>query len=553
MQKNSYLFSKKIISRQTNLDIKSIIKVILWLALSGILFYPVNALAGEQQSQFTQTQEPKIIVREFEIVGNTIFRDRQLQEILAPFKNKPITYAEVLKAVTEITNKYQENDYFLSLVFLPPQPLNTGVIKIQVVEGYFSKINVKIDKKNTITPKYVIDRLKPKIVGKPITMTELESALIVLRNQDLVRDLSIEGIDKDGNTGLAVLSLKVVGENKFGLVARTDNWQTPFLGTNNRIISGEVFSLLKTGDRLIVGYRNNDGSNAGSGGYELPINSSGGKIRILGGNYASAIVAAPFNQPNPESNFQFARGEFSQPVLETPTETLVLGGGLGWKQDENFLLGEPFPFGRGGDNGKTTVSSANFFQEYTRRSNFDVLRLYSQFELGLGLFDAEQISRFDSEFFIWRANTEYSLLLEKDLRLVLRGGLQLATDELASLEKFNIGGPPTVPGYRSFLISGDNGILGRTDLEITLFRPKEDHALELIPFFAFGKAWNNSRIDPVFNGNLTSTGAELRYNIFRKFEAGFGCAIKLNNNPVNNISNSLQEKGCYFDVIYRIF
>jgi len=525
-------------------------KICLYL-LYGILLFSKPAFAEISNTNNNNVND-KIVVNEFQILGNTVLQGKDLKEILKPFKDRRITYNELLEAVTEITKKYQEKGYFLTLAFLPPQNLDNGIIKIEIVEGYFEKINVEVTK-GAVTSNYVKKRLK-KIKGKPITKEELESALRVLLNKDLIQDLSIESIEKGDNTGLAVLNLKVVGQQKFSLTARTDNWQSPFLGTNNRIISSEIISLLKPGDRILIGYRNNNGSNAATVGYELPINTSDGVIRILGGNYASGIVAAPFNQPNPESNFRFARVEFSQPILETPSEKLAIGGGIGWKSNQDFLLGEPFPFSRGSDlEGRTTVTSLSFFQEYTRRSSLDLLRINSQFDLGVGILDANVGSRFDSEFLIWRGSAEYLLSIDENLQLNLRTGIQLANDEVPGLEQFNIGGPSTIPGYRSFLIAGDNGILGRADLKITLIQPKEGHSFQLVPFYAFGKTWNNNSFEPTIDDTITSAGIELVYLIDRKLEAKIGYGIPLKKNQNNNISNSLQENGFYFAVVYKIF
>ena len=494
--------------------------------------------------------QQEIIVKEFEITGNTVIETKELLALIEDFKGKVISYNELSEAVTKVTRYYSDKGYFLSFAFLPPQELETGTIKIEVVEGYIADIEVKISS-GALTPKYISERLE-KIIGKPITLTELESALIVLKNQDLIQNFS-QQIDKDRNTGLAILKLEVETADKFSLFARTDNWQSPFIGVNNRIASAELISLIKTGDRSIVGYRNSDGSNVLTAGYELPVNTSGGKIRILGGNNGSEIVTAPFNQPDPTTNFRFARGEFSQPVIESPENTLILTGAFNWQSSENFLLGEPFPFSRGADeNGRSTVSSLIFSQEYIRRSNIDRIIFNSQLTLGVGLFDANTGSRFDSQFLIWRGDVNYLRLVSEDLRLLLRGGLQLSNDELPGLEQFTAGGPNTVRGYRAFLLSGDNGVLGSAEIQITLLKPKEDHTFQLIPFVDFAKPWNNSN-DILEDNNLFSLGLELTYLIERNFEIRVGYGVPLTKIQSNNISGSLQEQGFFLSVTKRLF
>jgi len=514
-------------------------------------------VSQEKQLNISKIEEETIFVRDFKLQGNTVFADSEFQKILNPYKGRKLSIKQLQEVATKITQKYINSGYPLSFAIAPLQEIESDIVVIQVTEARITEIVVNTNR--PLNSEYIVDRLKP-ILNRPISDKELDETLFALiLNNNLILSIPSYTIKETQNKGEIKLIIDVTPENKFKLNVRTDNYQTPFLGTNNRIVSSDILSLLKTGDRLIIGYRNNDGSNSLSGLYELPINSKDGKIRILGGNFANNIIAAPFNQPNPESDFRFFRIEAEQPLIQSIENLFLLGTSINWKQNEDFLLGERFPISRGSSqDGITTISSLSFFQRYINRGydeeGFEISRLEfnSDFELGLGLFDDNNLI-IDSQFLVWRGTGKYEFLIDPNLKFVARAGVQLATEELPGLEQFSIGGPLTIPGYRAALSFGDNGILARSDLEITIFRPKQDHSIELVPFFATGKTWNNNDLDRLSTSNLSAIGIEVKYKIERKFEATAGYAVPLNKLDTNNLTNSLQEQGFYFSVIYRVF
>lgn len=115
---------------------------------------------GEVSKTFT--------VERFDVVGSTVFSSEELDVVLAPFTNRPLTLAELLQARSAITQLYIDSGYITSGALIPPQTIKGGVATIQVVEGGLSAINVTGTRR--LNPNYVRTRLTSK---KPINQKQL--------------------------------------------------------------------------------------------------------------------------------------------------------------------------------------------------------------------------------------------------------------------------------------------------------------------------------------------------------------------------------------------
>lgn len=138
-------------------------------------------------------------------------------------------------------------------------------------------------------------------------------------------------------------------------------------------------------------------------------------------------------------------------------------------ESETSLLDTPFPLSAGADDqGRTRISAVRFFQEWSQRSNTEVLFARSQFSLGIGALNATiNKDAPDSRFFAWRGQTAWLRRLG-DTTLVLRADLQLADRPLVPLEQFSLGGVATVRGYRQDALLSDNGFLASAELRIPI-------------------------------------------------------------------------------------
>lgn len=145
------------------------------------------------------------IVERFEVVGSTVFSREELAKVLAPFTNKPIAFAQLLQARTAISELYIKNGYITSGAYIPVEPLISGVVKIQVVEGRLEDILVTGTRR--LNRNYVRSRLA-LATSAPLKRDRLLQALQLLQQNPLIQNLSAE-LGAGSRPGTSILSVRV--------------------------------------------------------------------------------------------------------------------------------------------------------------------------------------------------------------------------------------------------------------------------------------------------------------------------------------------------------
>lgn len=176
----------------------------------------------------------------------------------------------------------------------------------------------------------------------------------------------------------------------------------------------------------------------------------------------------------------------------------------------------------------------------------------SQFNVGLDVLDATiNENGPDSRFFTWQGQGQWVRSLGPDSLLLVRGGVQLSTDSLLTLEQFGLGGQSTVRGYRQDQLLTDNGVLGSIELRLPVLRePTNDLLLQLTPFLDVGHGWNHNGDTPDLE-MLLGIGTGILLTINENLTARFDWGIPLTS--VDSDGNSLQENGLYFSIGIFLF
>jgi hemolysin activation/secretion protein len=127
------------------------------------------------------------------------------------------------------------------------------------------------------------------------------------------------------------------------------------------------------------------------------------------------------------------------------------------------------------------------------------------------------------------------------------------------LEKFTVGGPLSVRGYRTNQMVRDSGYSASAEVRIPIFRLPirgiskgfTDGMVEFAPFFDLGGGWDTEgpTLEPTF---ISSAGAGLRWNVSRSIYANIYYAVPFNSIPQDQ-SGSLQDDGISFQLVVGLF
>ncbi|MBC1241817.1 CHAT domain-containing protein, partial [Nostoc sp. 2RC] len=158
---------------------------------------PAEPLPGN----FPQT----IIVERFEVIGSTVFSAEELAQATAEFTKRPISLTQVYQARSKITDLYVKNSYITSGAYIPPQTIQSGVIKIQVVEGKLE--DIKITGTRRINPSYIRGRLSVA-TSQTLNRQRLLEALQQLQLNPLIESFSAE-LSAGSRVGFSLLEIKI--------------------------------------------------------------------------------------------------------------------------------------------------------------------------------------------------------------------------------------------------------------------------------------------------------------------------------------------------------
>jgi len=493
-----------------------------------------------------------LFVNAFVVEGSTIFSPEDFAKVTAPFTGRELSFIELLLVRTQVTQLYVSQGYVTSGAFIPPQILEGGVIKIQVIEGSLEDINVTGTQR--LQRNYVRNRIR-LAADTPLNGSRLLRGLQMLQLDPLIATISAD-LQTGVRPGTSRLQVQVTEADTLSVTPLIDNGRSPSVGSFRRQVDVNQSNLTGLGDRFRLNYTNTDGSNGIDSSYTMPLNPRNGTLRLAYGTTWSSIIA-----PNSfktaldiDANSRYYDVSYRQPLFQSPTEEFALS--LSASRQESRA--RPFPSLGADKDGRTRVSTLRFSQEWTRRSSRQVLAARSQFSLGLNLLNSTiSDTAPDSRFLAWRGQGQWVRLLSPDSLLIVQTDVQLSGDSLVPLEQFGLGGQETVRGYRQDVLLTDNGALLSTELRLPILRvPEIKGILQLIPFIDLGTSWNTGGEDPSPN-SLIGVGAGLLWRMGKDFSARLDWGIPLIKRDRNMRSaaseRTWQESGVYFSVRYSAF
>lgn len=502
----------------------------------------------------------KVTVKRFEVIGSTVFSEGDFEQVLAPFTNRSLSFTELFQARSAVTQLYIDKGYITSGALIPPQAIQDGVVKIQVVEGGLEAINVTGTQR--LRPSYIRDRIPQ---ATPLNQQRLLESLQLLQLNPLIQNLSAE-LSAGTRPGTSVLDVTVREADTFNMQIILDNGRSPSVGEFQRRIQFNQANLFGLGDSFSFAYSNTDGSNGLDGSYTIPINAKNGTISLYAEFTDSNAIEPPFDDLDIEGSSGYFELSYRQPILQSPNRELALGltaARRASKVSSDVLEEFGFPpslLSPGADeNGNTRVSAVQFFQEWTQRNTREVIAARSQFNLGLGIFNATiNDDPPDGRFFYWQGQAQWVRLLAPDTLFLLRTNIQIADRPLVPLEQFGIGGLDSVRGYRQDALLSDGGLFASAELRIPVYRvPERQLTLQVTPFVDFGTIWNEAGrspedlTPPEDEDTLVSVGLGLRFQLADTLTARLDWGIPLVDIPDSD--RTWQENGVYFSINYSLF
>lgn len=495
-----------------------------------------------------------ISVSKIAVSGSTILRPEEIAKLTKPLEGREVTLAELRGVADAITQLYLNRGYISSRAVLADQEITNGVVQIRVVEGSLEKIEVVGTQR--LNSGYIRDRIQLG-ASTPLNQNNIEDQLRLLRIDPLFSN--VEATLQPG-TGLGknILVVKVTEAPAIAPFLTIDNYSPPSVGSE-RFGGGFTYrNLTGMGDEFTASYfrATTGGSNAFDLSYRVPINAMNGTIQLRYAPSDSKIVSSELASLGIRADSTLYEISYRQPLIRTPRNEFALSLAFTLQDGQTFLFNNnPFPFGIGPDaEGNSRTRVLKFGQDYIKRDVQGSWAMRSQFNFGLGIFDATINSDPipDGRFFSWQGQIQRVQQLSQDNLLIAQADLQLTPNSLLPSQQFVIGGGQLLRGYRQNARTGDNGF--RLSLENRIAIQRNESGLpnlQIAPFIDMGAVWNkDNNPNPLPRQNfLVGAGLGLIWEPIPRLGVRLDYALPLVD--LSDRGNNAQDDGFFFSVNYN--
>jgi hemolysin activation/secretion protein len=497
-----------------------------------------------------------IPVRQIRVVGNTILTEAEIRSLTAPLEGKSVTISQLREVADKITQIYQERNYITSRAIIPAdQVIRNGIVTIQVLEGSLENVEIRWagNNRGRLNEDYIRQRV---LIGAktPLNFSRLEEDLQLLRSDPLIGDLRANLTRSVSNApDKSVIQLAVTEAPSFSTRAFIDNYGSTTTGIFRFGVGVQELNLTGAGDALSANYTRSGTANAYAFSYVYPVSNNGGTLSLnasLGNNPISDPQFAGLNIATDSQVYELA---YRQPLVRTTREELALGLSFSVENSASTFNGQSFNFQNQqfGD-GASQARVFRFTQEYVERDLQGAWALRSSLNLGVEGFGAtiRTDGTPDGRFFSWNGQLlrVQRVSADRDSLLSFRLNTQLTGDRLMALNRFSVGGMYSVRGYRQNQLTGDSGIQGSIEWQMSLVRDSDGVSfVKILPFIESGVIWNTRGVPTNPSPQvLASIGTGLIYQPMKNIvlRLDYGLPLIDAKNPGTN----LQDSGLYFSI-----
>ena len=452
-----------------------------------------------------------VFVRKITVSGSTVFSPEELAEVTAPYENRELTNEDLEALRRALTIYYINNGYVNSGAFIPDQSVVDGVIRLQIIEGELTHIEIEGNK--WFGDAFLEDRLKLG-AGPPVNIKPLQHRLQLLQQDERIKRVHAE-LRPGVTPGEGVLIVSVEEQVPFKIWLGFNNYQSPSVGAERGLLTLAHQNVTGHGDILSFTYGRSEGLKPQIDvWYSFPVTAQDTTLTLRYRKNDFYVVKRPFQDLDIESDSDIYALTLRHPFYRTLNQEFAMGLTGEHLRNKTFLLGEPFSFSLGAEAGESVVTALRFSQDWTYRTQNQVMAARSRFSLGIDALDAtdRRSGIPDGQFFAWLGQFQLARELgSRGIQLLFRADVQLSDDPLLSLEQIGVGGRYSVRGYRENLLVRDQAIIASLESRLPLLRNKRwAEYLQLVPFIDYGRARNRDLPTPSPK-SISSIGMGLRW------------------------------------------
>ena len=476
---------------------------------------------------------PLFVLRHISIAGATAIPADRLATAYQSYIGKKVSRADLAAIAAGVSDLYRTAGFQLSRAIIPPQDISNGSIRVQVIEGSITAVDLKGEAADEFGVRRM---LLPVLSERPSRLTTLERKLLLINARPGVRiqDTTLEEIGKtSGHFRLTVFVKTWHVYTSFGI----DNLGASAVGPWESYATVAYNSLLAAGDTLAVNLSTipNDPRELAFGrlSYDTPIGNDGLKVGVSG--IYSSVWPGDFRHALADNTLTEAlEVRASIAPLQSQRSSLTFTTALDISNvSESTMFGPVY---------SDRIRTFGLTSDYRLQDNFGGNNYFTvTWRQGLNIFGASPAddtfvshigaSPSFSALDIWF--TRYQALTDA-WSLKIAGAGQAASGPLYLSQQFYLGGAAFGRGYAAAETSGDNGMAGTLELRFDQrLNSRYMTGYQLYSFVDSGVAWN-SGFNYTQGISLVSVGGGVRFFLSNNTQADLAIAVPLSYRAPDN-------------------
>lgn len=468
------------------------------------------------------------------VVGNTAVSDEDLRGLYSKFLGTDVSVDQLFAIANSVTAFYGQRGYPLSRAIVPAQEIDgTGVVRLQVVEGYVDKVIVEgPGAKNPLVKEH-----GEKLTGeRPISNRTLERHLLLA---DDLPGLSARSVLRSGETqGGTTVVLQTEPEKPFRFSVTVDNRGSEAVGPLQLDTKFDWANLLTPNSETSLRFVNAAASKELlylTAEQRFVLNAEGTELSFGVKRSNSEPGTQIFQDIELETSATTAFLTLSHPVIRSRAKNLEVYGTFESRNSETLSLGVPLS--------EDHVRSLRFGFDFDNTDQVGGLNTAS-LELSKGLSGFGASDNGDPLLSRQFGVVDYSKLnldLSRTQQLgVLTPALsswslygrltaQLTDDPLLSSEECSLGGTDFGRAYDSSTVSGDRCLAGSLEVRYQAPKPGVFDSLQLYGFYEGGSVSNRDPGAAAGSDTLVSAGLGARFAFMERYSGSVEVAKQVRN------------------------
>lgn len=513
---------------------------------------PVTSTPKISKEQQEKLAKQRFTLKVVSIEGASVYSAGDLKYSYENMIGKQISMLDAQAIAKKITDHYRKNDYILSQAIVPAQNASSGTLRIRVVEGFISNVELQGDIRGD-SGRRLTEAFAEHIKGKkPVKISDLERYLLLM---DDLPGATAKGVVRPsskvfGSADLIVTFTHKTYEGSYTL----DNRGSKFVGPFQHTATLTANSILGMYDRTLLRLITTSPTEElrfVDLQHEEQISDEGTRLNLTASHNRS-IPGDSLKSLHVRSQSQFYQAKLLHPFIRSRQNNLV-GRFLVDVRNSSTDVTYVLPLSR------DRLRSARLGASYDfADSIFGVNLIDAQISHGFDVFNATGASDLASRGVAENEYTKIELDLSRtqalphNFSLFTSANGQYAFDPLFPAEQFSLGGPTFGQAYDPAELSGDHGVAAKAELRYG--QALNDPLLksyQIYGFYDIGRVWKRQAgIGGNDKQSLASTGFGLRTNFSENFSGDFQVALPLTKAP-NNQGGRDDDPRLFFNVTAR--